>query len=196
MSKKPIMTEKPSKKDLLLEAGLDIFYSRGFDRATIDEIVDRAGCGKGTFYRYFQNKELLFDALEKRFRDMLMLELEEQCPYSLPVDQFLRAALHSLFKIFRINHRLGLVKMARDQQTGRAASDYDRMPPGLAYIFNYLKSAADRGHIRKLRCEALLACLLGAVHFFLFRDSKLCIPVSDQELEDTIDILLHGVLPS
>ena len=41
------MKEKTTKRDMLLEAGLSIFYEKGFEKATIDEIVLRAECGKG-----------------------------------------------------------------------------------------------------------------------------------------------------
>ncbi len=189
------MTSKTSKKDQLLEAGLEIFYTKGFEKATIDDIVNLANCGKGTFYRYFQSKDVLFDELEKRFRNTMMVELQKTCPYSLPVSEFIRSALHSFLKIFRINHRLGLVKMARDQETGRATCDYDKTPPGIAYVFDYLKSAASKGLLKDLKHEAIVSCLLGSVHFFIFRDFKLCIPVSEKELDDTVDIILNGVLP-
>jgi AcrR family transcriptional regulator len=57
----------------LLEAGLAEFKARGFDRARVDDMVQRAGVSHGTFYLYFANKEDLFKAL---FRDALG-DLEE-----------------------------------------------------------------------------------------------------------------------
>lgn len=41
----------------LLQASLSVFSERGVDIATIEEITERADLGKGTFYRYFENKE-------------------------------------------------------------------------------------------------------------------------------------------
>lgn len=54
------MAKKKTKREQLLEAGIEVFVEKGFEKATIDEIVIRAGCGKGTFYRYFSQKEALF----------------------------------------------------------------------------------------------------------------------------------------
>jgi AcrR family transcriptional regulator len=45
--------------DSLLRAGADVFVSRGYHRARIDDIVDEAGVSHGAFYRYFENKDEL-----------------------------------------------------------------------------------------------------------------------------------------
>lgn len=44
----------------LLEAATTVFLERGFERALMSEISDRAGCSKGTLYSYFDSKEDLF----------------------------------------------------------------------------------------------------------------------------------------
>ncbi|HUS68781.1 MAG TPA: helix-turn-helix domain-containing protein [Kofleriaceae bacterium] len=45
------------------EAALDLFLEHGLLAVTIDQIVERAGVGKGSFYRYFGDKEELVVAL-------------------------------------------------------------------------------------------------------------------------------------
>lgn len=190
------MSRKPTKKDLLLEAGLDIFFERGFDRATIDEIVDHADCGKGTFYRYFQSKEALFHELEERFKTVMMQELEENCPFSLPLEEFLLSSLKTFVRVFKINHRLGLIKFARDQQPGSKLSADDRNPAGMIYLENYLKKSIEAKAIRALNVHSMKAVILGAVHFFVFRDFKLGISFTERELKDTVDLFLNGVLPA
>jgi AcrR family transcriptional regulator len=47
----------------LLEAGLTLFLERGLEQVTIDEIAREAGMAKGNFYRYFQDKRDLVDAV-------------------------------------------------------------------------------------------------------------------------------------
>lgn len=44
----------------LLKAALNVFSRRGYERATIDEIVHEAGFSKGAFYVHFESKEDLF----------------------------------------------------------------------------------------------------------------------------------------
>jgi AcrR family transcriptional regulator len=44
----------------LVEAALAVLGQRGYERATVDEIVERAGYSKGAFYTHFKSKEDLF----------------------------------------------------------------------------------------------------------------------------------------
>ncbi len=47
----------------LLDAGIQVFGSRGYHAARVDDIVKLAKTSHGTFYLYFANKEDLFRAL-------------------------------------------------------------------------------------------------------------------------------------
>lgn len=44
----------------LVEVAADAFSSRSFGEVTIGELCERAGIGKGTFYRHFASKEAVF----------------------------------------------------------------------------------------------------------------------------------------
>lgn len=47
----------------LLDAGIEVFSTRGYHAARVDDIVKAAATSHGTFYLYFANKEDLFQAL-------------------------------------------------------------------------------------------------------------------------------------
>lgn len=59
----------------LCDAGLGLFLEHGVEAVTVDQIVVRAGVAKGSFYRYFRDKEelvgTLFQPLIERFRGAL-----------------------------------------------------------------------------------------------------------------------------
>lgn len=44
-------------RERLVDAAFDLFEERGFDRTTVDDVVDRAGAGRTTFFRHFRAKE-------------------------------------------------------------------------------------------------------------------------------------------
>ncbi len=46
-----------SARERILAAAMELFARKGFDRTTVDEIVNKAGIAKGTFYIYFKSKE-------------------------------------------------------------------------------------------------------------------------------------------
>lgn len=53
--------KKTDKSNLIIDAAYELFLEQGFDNVSIQEIVDRAGIAKGTFYLYFHDKECLRD---------------------------------------------------------------------------------------------------------------------------------------
>lgn len=60
----------------LRDAALPLFVSDGIERVTIDDIVQGAGVAKGSFYRYYQDKEDLVDALFAPIADQLVGALD------------------------------------------------------------------------------------------------------------------------
>ena len=44
-------------KHRLITAGLDLLKSKGFDAINVEDITQKAGVAKGTFYTYFKRKE-------------------------------------------------------------------------------------------------------------------------------------------
>lgn len=55
----------------LLDAGIEVFSTRGYHSARVDDIVKAARTSHGTFYLYFANKEDLFAALVADVADEL-----------------------------------------------------------------------------------------------------------------------------
>lgn len=47
----------PAVKDRLAGAALELFEERGYEQTTVDDIAERAGVGRTTFFRVFGSKE-------------------------------------------------------------------------------------------------------------------------------------------
>jgi TetR/AcrR family transcriptional repressor of nem operon len=50
---------KPSVRDRIVSAAGDRFHALGYNACGVQDIVDKAGVPKGSFYNYFKAKELL-----------------------------------------------------------------------------------------------------------------------------------------
>lgn len=61
--KTKIIEKKEIKEQKLLDAAFSLFTEKGFKGTTIQNIVDKAGVAKGTFYLYFKDKYDIQDLL-------------------------------------------------------------------------------------------------------------------------------------
>jgi AcrR family transcriptional regulator len=60
------------KREAILDAAEEVFGTKGFHPATVDEIAQKAKVAKGTIYLYFQDKlTLFFSTIERRFREVI-----------------------------------------------------------------------------------------------------------------------------
>lgn len=51
----------------ILDAAASLFVEKGVAATSIDDIVERAGVAKGTFYHYFSDRTAMLDALRERY---------------------------------------------------------------------------------------------------------------------------------
>lgn len=73
------------RRSEILDAAERLFGAKGFEKATVIDILDAAGIAKGTFYYYFKSKEEVLDALiDKRVTEGVK-KAEEIAASALPV---------------------------------------------------------------------------------------------------------------
>src|ERR1700752_3119575 len=48
---------KVSAHDRIAQAAFDLFNERGYEQTTVDDIAERAGLGRATFFRHYRSKE-------------------------------------------------------------------------------------------------------------------------------------------
>jgi AcrR family transcriptional regulator len=57
-----------------LDCAQALFFTRGYDATTVNDIIERAGLSKGAFYHYFDSKEALLDALTERVAAQIVVD--------------------------------------------------------------------------------------------------------------------------
>lgn len=67
----------PERKAAILGAALEIFSTEGFEGASYNQIIERAGISKGAMYYYFDDKEDLFATVVRREVETLFGAFEE-----------------------------------------------------------------------------------------------------------------------
>jgi len=135
--------DKQDKREIILDAALDLFAERGFHGTAVPAVAERAHVGAGTIYRYFESKEALVNELYKRQKAALGEALLGGFPHEAPV----REQFHHFWK--------------------RAVSFAEESPHALVFIelhhhADYLDDES----------RALDARVMGAARDFFSRSSK------------------------
>jgi len=76
-------------------AATRLFWERGFDRVTVDEIAAAADVGRMTVFNHFPRKEDMFFDRDEEGRDVLREALRQRDPRVAPIEA-LRLLAHSL----------------------------------------------------------------------------------------------------
>ncbi len=58
--------EKEQRRQSIVEAAETVFFSKGFEKATMDDVAEEAELSKGTLYLYFNSKEDLYAVIIKK----------------------------------------------------------------------------------------------------------------------------------
>jgi AcrR family transcriptional regulator len=65
-----------ARRAQFLDCAQALFFSRGYDAATVNDIIEATGLSKGAFYHYFDSKEALLDALTERLVAQVVRDAE------------------------------------------------------------------------------------------------------------------------
>jgi AcrR family transcriptional regulator len=90
----PARTRPANRRSELLSAARTVFGKKGYEGATVSEIVGRAGVAQGTFYLYFPGKDALAGAFAETLATRFAQLADEKTSRSRSFD----AALGKLFE--------------------------------------------------------------------------------------------------
>ncbi|MEU9062933.1 TetR family transcriptional regulator [Streptomyces sp. NPDC048430] len=85
--------KKRRTREALLHTALRLFTTQGYDRTTVDEIVDAVDVSQRTFFRYFANKEAVAFAVQEAVDARFLAELRQRPAAEAPFEAMRRAAL-------------------------------------------------------------------------------------------------------
>jgi len=93
----------------LMASALTVFSEKGYDAASIREIIDGAGVTRPVLYYYFQNKEDLYARLVDAKFSELVDAMERSISASSSCKQRLKRIMASTFEL--AEHNLGVIRL-------------------------------------------------------------------------------------
>jgi len=160
---------KPPVRDRLAQAAFELFSERGYEQTTVDDITERAGLGRATFFRHYPSKEdVIFpdhDRLIEQVRDRLRSSSHATALAAVS-DAVRLVLLHYLDEGDLARRRYALtssVPALRDREIVSVAR-YQRL--FREFITDWM---ADRADYSALRAELMAAAVVSAHNHVLRR---------------------------
>lgn len=126
----------------IVAAAWELFYENGYDDTTVDDIVERSGTSKGSFYHYFTGKDALLSSLSTLFDEKYMA-LAETLPQDMDSFEVLIYLNHELF--FMIENTISLELLARLLSTQLITASEKHLMDHSRYYFRLLRKICTEG---------------------------------------------------
>jgi AcrR family transcriptional regulator len=199
--------EKEHRREEILNAAERLFFSRGINRTTMDEIADEAELAKGTLYLYFKSREDIHLAIASRGITRLNEMIGELS--SLPVKAIEKLVrLGWIFidfsKKFPDYVRTLLFMDAADIQNYSMSREelknvIFRETP-LRLVLEFVEQGVEDGSIRQdippqIIANTLWSQLMGVIQFALLKNGifELVDFTPEQLYENHLEITLNGI---
>ena len=167
----------------MLDAARAVFADKGYESATLDEVAERAGFGKGTLYNYFpEGKEaILFALMDDVFGSLSRLAREHfDATADRPARESFEAFIALLIHHFTTGHDVFRLFMKEGQQMvleqgPRLAAIHQRRDAAMGVVTAAIQRGIDRGELRPLHAEAVAELLMSNVKgYLMYALSPLC----------------------
>ena len=145
------MPKKKVKRQLIIDAAIEVFSRNGFQNSTISQIARKANVAEGTIYQYFKNKEDLFFSIPidktKEFYNELELHLEGIHGAENKIRKFVWYYLYHLQE--NPNYARALMLEMRVNRNFAKTKTFGPYRPLTHKILEIIEEGQDEGVIRK-----------------------------------------------
>ncbi|PJB44213.1 MAG: TetR/AcrR family transcriptional regulator [Deltaproteobacteria bacterium CG_4_9_14_3_um_filter_63_12] len=193
------MRAEERRRQVLARAA-ELFAERGYHKTTIDDIVQRAGVARGTFYLYFRDKRSIFDEL----LDSFIHDIDERI---IRIDPALGTA--ECLRLMRRNIEISIeASLSQPYLTKILLSDAVGLDPDfdqkllafyqdvLELIESSLTLGQEMGVVRKCDVRVVAVSILGAVKEIMYQVTMRGVHLDDI-VGELLQLYLNGlfVLP-
>jgi AcrR family transcriptional regulator len=181
---------RPGPRERLAEAAFALFDERGYEQTTVDDITERAGLGRTTFFRYYRSKEdVIFpdhDRLLEQIAERLRTSSQRTALVSVS-DAVRLVLLHYLEEGELARRRYALtskVPALREREIVSVAR-YQRL--FREFISGWM---ADNAEPAPLRAELMAAAVVAAHNHVLRRWLRGESPDPVREVDDALNLVI------
>lgn len=196
--------KKTEKQVKILEAAVDIFSEKGFAATSTSEIAQKAGVAEGTIFKHYKTKKDLLLSIAgpivaKVFAPFLMRDFAKILDLPYPrVEDFFRAVVRDRLAFARKNRKLikilihevpfqpELLEQIKEMLTNIVAKRVQRVVEHFQQQGQIIQAPPWR------IIRSFVSLFVGMIAFHVFLAPEFPFD-EEEELERTMDILLHGI---
>lgn len=186
-----VRTKTTEQADKMLDSAAQLFGTQRFHEVRMEDIATEAGVGKGTLYRYFNDKEELYLALLRRSSTQFVHQLQETVAQAVDARTKLTALVTAVLDFFDTQpHLLDLIQRAEVMLGSGADVPWQRTRTDLLRLVHDLFAQGAVEHQFAIRDPELAALmLLGSLRSLIRFGSH---PRPTNLANQVIEIFLRG----
>ena len=199
--------EKCRRREEIISAAEKMFFSKGIDQTTMDDIAEAAELAKGTLYLYFSNKEDISYAIAEKSIGIMNHMAEAVPDLKLnPIDKLI--ALSNVFIDFanKYPERFRILILIKDLDIKNMSlskeqihySIYKNSP--VKYVYKFVKEGIHEQVIRsdipvEIIANTLWSQMFGVVQFAFLKSGvyELAGFTTEQLFSNHLEIVLNGI---
>ena len=193
------------RKSQILDCSRKFFANKGYYETHVEDVIKEAKVGKGTFYRYFKNKEDLFISLLRKYviewRKAVFIDSMNEKKTN--VFDFFKYLVSKSFKFFSENEDLCLIYLrvgpGINERFEELMEEFEKQI--LQYVIDYLEDGKRLGQLRdSLDIELTANMIMGAFfrvdyYYFVLKGEKNAVDI-DEMADNFFDIIANGIMKS
>ena len=198
------MADIEQKKKDILTASVQIFAEKGFHAAGIADIAQKLGMGHGTFYRYFKNKEDIFDsAVNEILKEIVSIAINEKPDGAETIEDYKAQVFRigdKLFQLFLEDDSMARILFFESQSVSAIQKKISNsMQIFDDYTSAYLKNGIKKGFLRKdldlrITSRAVNTVIFeGIKEVSLIESKKERLAAGKKWITSVISIILQGI---
>ena len=158
------------RKEEILQAAITIFSEKGYYSASIADIANLLKIGHGTIYRYYKNKQTIFDAVVNSILQKLATVVQDEPPETNSLQEYKEQIIRisdRLINIFQADQRIARIAL---YETPEGNSDTAKHVSASFLLFSkfiqeYMRNGVDKGFLRSNMDQEIAARIVTSMIF-------------------------------
>jgi len=195
-----IQRRKDKTRQILLDVALGLFYEKGIYWTKIEDITDRADIGKGTFYHYFETKEVLLQVLLQQGFDLLLTRMKEAAHAQTSKSRMLSSLVRAQLEFYLENpeflllfHQVRGFLQLKVLDVSALKHTYNAYLDRLGHLVGPVLSAKTTANGARHMAIALSAFTTGLLTHHVVAAQNGEMQLRRQKIQDQIERSIHGL---